>query len=112
MILQRFRGQLLVVRQTDHGTQSGDFARHWGNETTPTFAPRDMVIEAGTQHDNGWKEWEDRPTIDPATGQPSQFLVLTPHEHVPLYRRGIPWARSRIARKIPVTAAWISKTRS
>src|SRR5688572_13515995 len=89
VILQRFRGRVLVVRQTDHGTQSGDFAKHWGNETTPTFSPRDMVIEAGTQHDNGWKEWEDRPTFDPATGQPWQFLMLTPHEHVPLYRRGI-----------------------
>jgi hypothetical protein len=48
-----------------------------------------MVIEAGTQHDNGWKEWEDRPSINPETGQPWQFLLLTPHEHVPLYRRGI-----------------------
>ncbi len=89
MILQRFRGSLLVVRQPDHGIQSGDFAEHWGNESTPPFEPRRPVIEAGTRHDNGWAAWEERPSIDPSTGQPWQFLRLTPHEHVPLYRRGI-----------------------
>ena len=89
MILQQFRGQLLVVRQPDHGIQSGDFARHWGNESTPPFEPRRPVIEAGTRHDNGWAGWEERPSLDPSTGKPWQFFHLSPHEHVPLYRRGI-----------------------
>ena len=43
MILQRYRGHLLVVLQPDHGVQSGDFAEHWGNEATPPFAPREPV---------------------------------------------------------------------
>jgi Protein of unknown function (DUF3891) len=89
VILQLLRGQLLVVRQPDHGIQSGDFAAHWGNEATPPFAPREPVIEAGTRHDNGWAGWEARPTLDPQTGKPWQFFRLSPHEHVPLYRRGI-----------------------
>ena len=89
MILQRWRGYLLVVRQPDHGVQTGDFAAHWGNEATPSFSPREPVVEAGTRHDNGWAEWEERPTLDPTTGQPWQFYALSPHEHVPLYRRGI-----------------------
>ena len=89
MILQQFHGQLLVVRQPDHGVQTGDFAAHWGNEATPPFSPREPVIESGTRHDNGWAGWEERPTLDPSTGQPWQFYRLSPHEHVPLYRRGI-----------------------
>ena len=32
MILSRVPDGLLVVRQTDHGTQSGLFATGWGNE--------------------------------------------------------------------------------
>jgi len=92
MILQEYRGQLLVVRQSDHGIQTGLFAERWGNETTPPFGPRQPVIDAGTRHDNGWIAWEERPTLDPETGQPWQFLKLTPHEHVPLYRRGIQMA--------------------
>ena len=89
MIFQSFRGQLLAVRQPDHGLQSGEFARHWGNETTPPFEPRVPMIEAGSRHDDGWAGWEERPSLDPQTGQPWQFFKLTPHEHVPLYRRGI-----------------------
>ena len=92
MIFQIFKGQLLVVRQPDHGVQTGLFASRWGNESTPPFDPREAVIEAGTRHDNGWAAWEESPTLDPETGQPWQFFKLTPHEHVPLYRRGIQMA--------------------
>jgi len=92
MIFQLFRGQLLVVRQPDHGVQTGLFASRWGNEHTPTFDPREAVIDAGIRHDNGWAAWEESPTMDPETGQPWQFFKLTPHEHVPLYRRGIQMA--------------------
>jgi len=92
VIFQMFRGQLLVVRQSDHGVQTGLFASRWGNESTPTFDPWQAVVDAGTQHDNGWIAWEASPTMDPETGQPWQFYKLTPHEHVPLYRRGIQMA--------------------
>lgn len=89
MIFQQYRGHLLVVRQPDHGAQTGLFARQWGNEHTPPFTPREPVIAAGICHDDGWKEWEEHPSLDPATAQPWQFYRLSPHEHVPLYRRGI-----------------------
>jgi len=92
VIFQMFRGQLLVVRQTDHGVQTGLFASRWGNESTPAFDPREAVIEAGTRHDNGWAAWEESQTMDPETGQPWRVYKLTPHEHVPLYRRGIQMA--------------------
>ena len=93
MIFQQYRGHLLVVRQPDHGVQTGLFARHWGNEETPPFTPREPVIAAGTRHDDGWQAWEEEhPTLDPSTGRPWQFYTLTPHEHVPLYRRGIAMA--------------------
>jgi hypothetical protein len=61
MIFQQYRGHLLVVRQPDHGVQTGLFASHWGNEQTPPFTPREPVIAAGTRHDDGWKAWEDVP---------------------------------------------------
>ena len=48
--------------------------------------------------------WEARPSLDPATGQPWQFYRLTPHEHVPLYRRGIALA----AQHDPTTGLLVS----
>jgi Protein of unknown function (DUF3891) len=104
MIGQQYRGHLLVVRHPDHGVPTGLFARHWGNEQTPPFTPRAPVIAAGTRHNDRWKGWEARPSIDPATGQPWQFYRLTPHEHVPLYRRGIAMA----AAHAPVTGRLVS----
>ena len=104
MIFQQYRSQLLVVRQPDHGVQTGLFAQRWGNEQTPPFTPREPVIAAGTRHDDGWKDWEARPSLDPATGQPWQFYRLTPHEHVPLYRRGIALA----AQQDPTTGLLVS----
>jgi hypothetical protein len=34
MIFQQYHGHLLVVRQPDHGVQTGLFASHWGTEET------------------------------------------------------------------------------
>jgi hypothetical protein len=90
MILTRVAGGLLVVRQPDHGTQTGLFAQAWGNERVP--APRHHRREAelaARHHDDGWALWERRPSIEAATARPTQFLDLTPIEHVPLYRAGI-----------------------
>ena len=67
MIFQQYRGHLLVVRQPDHGVQTGLFASHWGNEETPPFTPREPVIAAGTRHDDGWRRGRrsTRPWIRP-----------------------------------------------
>ena len=89
MILTRVPEGLLVVRQTDHGTQTGLFAKAWGNDAVPPPAGSDDATLAARHHDDGWAVWERRPSIDHATGQPVQFLALTPVEHVPLYRAGI-----------------------
>lgn len=90
MIFARLDDGWLAVRQPDHGLQTGLFASHWGNETTPPFDPTAAVIAAASRHDNGWTDWDDdHPSLDPATQQPWQFFKLPPHEHVPLYRRGI-----------------------
>jgi hypothetical protein len=85
----------MVVRQPDHGLQTGDFALHWGNVHTPLYEPREPMIAAATHHDDGWAEWETTPSLDPETGQPYQFVKLSPIEHVPLYRRGIGMAVQR-----------------
>jgi hypothetical protein len=90
VILTRVSDGLLVVRQTDHGTQTGLFATAWGNEAVaPIDRHGDEIELAARHHDDGWAVWERRPTIDPGTRRPVQFLALTPVEHVALYRAGI-----------------------
>lgn len=89
MIVQRVQDKLLVVRQADHGVQTGAFAAHWEWGADADTRTRSKLIEATTRHDNGWAAWDASPDIDPETQQPYQFVKIPRHEHVALYRRGI-----------------------
>lgn len=90
MILTQMNGELLIVRQPDHGEQTGLFASSWGNEDiTPLGDHSHSVQLAARHHDDGWALWERRPTIDHSQGRPVQFFELTPTEHIPFYRAGI-----------------------
>jgi hypothetical protein len=110
VILTRVPDGLLVVRQPDHGTQTGLFAAEWGNETVAPMPAHDTDVDpaavelAASHHDDGWAVWERRPTLDPHTHQPVQFLALTPLEHVPLYQAGI----ARAAQHNPWTGLLVS----
>jgi Protein of unknown function (DUF3891) len=105
VILTRVDDGLLVVRQTDHADQTGLIAHAWGNElVAPIDHHHDSAGLAARHHDDGWALWERRPTIDPTTGQPYQFLALPPDEHLPLYRAGI----ARAAQHDPMAGILVS----
>lgn len=95
MILRSYRGQLLVVRQSDHARQCAAFARHWGNAACERPAPVEALAMAAGEHDNGWDEWDVAPVLSLDTGRPYQVFHLPAEQHVPLYRRGIQRAAAR-----------------
>jgi Protein of unknown function (DUF3891) len=89
MILQEQGEQLVVIRQTDHAALAGFFAREWGNELFKRPEPLEAFRLAVSEHDNGWREWELAPHIDPKTRLPYSFMSLPTEEHMQLYQRGI-----------------------
>lgn len=89
MIIQKYRGQLLLVTQPDHGDLAGQFAAHWGNSQFQRPEPYEDMVVAATAHDNGWWEQDNRPTIDSEKQSPYDFRSLPYTEHTTLYRRGI-----------------------
>jgi hypothetical protein len=89
MIVQEQGDQLILIRQTDHAVLSGFFAREWGNELFQRPEPFESLHLAASEHDNGWREWELQPQIDPKTRLPFSFMSLPTDEHIELYRRGI-----------------------
>jgi Protein of unknown function (DUF3891) len=89
MIIQERGDQLVVIRQTDHATLAGFFAREWGNELFARPEPFGAVCLAAAEHDNGWREWELLPEVDPATRLPYSFMSVPTEEHINLYQRGI-----------------------
>jgi hypothetical protein len=89
MIIQEQADQLVLIRQTDHAILSGFFAREWGNELFQRPEPFESLRLAATEHDNGWREWELQPQIDPKTRMPYSFMSIPTETHIELYQRGI-----------------------
>jgi hypothetical protein len=89
MILQERGDQLILIRQTDHAVLAGFLAREWGNELFKRPEPFESVCLAASEHDNGWRDWELLPQIDPKTRLPFSFMSLPTDEHMELYHRGI-----------------------
>jgi hypothetical protein len=89
MIVQEQGDELILVRQTDHAVLSGFLAREWGNDLFKRPEPFESVRLAAAEHDNGWREWELQPRIDPRTRLPYSFMSLPTEEHIALYQRGL-----------------------
>jgi hypothetical protein len=89
MIVQEQGDQLILIRQTDHAVLSGFLAREWGNELFQRPAPFESLHLAASEHDNGWREWELQPHIDPKTRLPFSFMSIPTETHIELYQRGI-----------------------
>lgn len=89
MIVQEQGTELLVIRQTDHALLAGFFARQWGNDLFTRPEPFESFCVAAEEHDNGWREWEMVPSIDPVTFLPYTFMSIPTEEHIALYERGL-----------------------
>jgi Protein of unknown function (DUF3891) len=89
MIVQEQGDQLILIRQTDHAVLSGFFAREWGNHLFQRPEPFESLLLAASEHDNGWRDWELQPQIDPKTSLPYSFMSIPTETHIELYQRGI-----------------------
>src|SRR5262245_50549913 len=94
MIILPSQRSLLIFRQPDHAELSGRIAAAWRR---PAPIPRSMwprFVEAARLHDEGWREEEKAPTLDPE-GCPYDFKSLPPSIHIEVWRRGVELARAR-----------------
>ena len=89
MIVSTCNGHFQLIRQTDHAELSGMLAEHWGNDTFGRPEPLAPMVLAAALHDDGWREWESHPRINPATHVPYQFTELPVPEHLAFYLRGV-----------------------
>lgn len=89
MIVQQLPEILRITYQTDHADLAGQFTAHWGNTTFAQPTPLHAVLIASTRHDDGWRDWDLNPKIDPANGHPIDFMHMDVHDHTNFYRKGI-----------------------
>lgn len=79
----------ITISQTSHSWISGQLARSWGNESFPGFEPFEPICYAAEQHDIGFLDWENRPTLNLETGLPYAFDELPESLHFEIWRTGI-----------------------
>lgn len=89
MLYRKTHNGLLGITQPTHCWVSGQFARAWGSHEFGHFLPAEELVLAAALHDIGFLDWENAPSLDPASGLPYSFMDLPTGLHFDLWRRGI-----------------------
>ena len=94
---------LLLIRQADHAALAGRLMRAWRREGLPDHPRRAAVLHAVDEHDNGWRELDETPILDPATRGIADFITAPAELRQSVWPRGVarlgidPWAAALVA---------------
>jgi Protein of unknown function (DUF3891) len=88
MIVHDEGPDLLVITQTDHARFAGELLSLWRTDGVADHPRRDDLLFATREHDNGWRESDAAPTLNPDTGRPHDFLTLPRGERNEIWARG------------------------
>ncbi|MBA3945415.1 MAG: DUF3891 family protein [Herpetosiphonaceae bacterium] len=89
MLIQTEGDTLVIVRQTDHMAQVARIAEQWGNTSFPPPEHLEETVRAAGLHDNGWRDWEEHPTLIPTTQRPRNLSEIEPPVHAAFYGAGV-----------------------
>ena len=88
MIVVPEDGRLGIVTQADHAHLAGEVLSLWRADGLPENPRRPDVLFAAREHDNGWREADSAPRVDPDTGRPHDFRSLPDGPRIEIWRRG------------------------
>lgn len=103
MIIRPGDASLLLITQPDHAALAGRIMERWRTDRLVDSPRRDDILAAVAHHDNGWREVDAAPVVDPASGKLLDFITA------PLAMRQGVWPRGveRLAGQ-PYTAALVA----
>jgi hypothetical protein len=87
VIIRRDAHQLLLITQPDHAGVAAAIAAAWQRDGLRQSPSRDAILFATREHDNGWREVDQSPIVDPGSGQLLDFV------HAPDQVRQDVWPR-------------------
>lgn len=105
MIRRKTEDGWLLFTQPDHAQLAGELAAHWGNEDFSRPEPREDVLLAVAEHDNGWQELDETPKFNPESGLPYHFAEWPLTKHFDTWRR----AEKRFLDQSPYASILISR---
>ncbi len=103
MIVTERGDEFLLITQPDHAALAGALMALWRNDGLPDHPKRNELLLAIREHDNGWREADAAPRVDPESGRPLAFHELPHEDRIGLWRRGV----RRFAEERPFTAQLI-----
>ncbi|WP_175498885.1 DUF3891 family protein [Paenibacillus sp. NFR01] len=90
MICREHDGNLVMMKQHEHGELAGRFAAEFREEATRTVQDRRAeVLRAIANHDRGWIDLDETPFWNDAEGAPYTFLDFPLVPKLVFYRRGL-----------------------
>lgn len=105
MIRRKTDAGWLLFTQPDHARVAGELAGHWGNAEFARPEPREDVLLAVAEHDNGWRELDEVARFNPENGLPYHFAEWPLTEHFDTWRR----AEKRFLDRSPYASILISR---
>ena len=101
MIVRPASGSVHLITQPDHAALARRIMEHW----TPLahLERRDTILYAIGEHDNGWREPDAAPMIDPRGGRLADFINAPLDVKQAVWPRGVdrlahnPWAAALVA---------------
>lgn len=104
MIIRRHDTDLLLITQPDHAALAERIMSAWRADDFQTRPTRARVLHATSDHDNGWQLVDASPSINPATGEPHDFVTAPV-----AVKQGV-WSRAldQLAPQDPYVAALVA----
>jgi hypothetical protein len=101
VIIRPADGVRHLITQPDHAALAGRIMAHW--TSLGVAERRDAILRAVREHDNGWREPDDAPSVDPATGAILDFIGIATAVKQGVWRRCLdglsdaPWTAALVA---------------
>src|SRR5262245_59328697 len=101
MIVHAAGAVLHLITQPDHAALAGRIMGRW--QRLYEAERRGAILHAVEEHDNGWREADEAPTVDEATGRVHDFISAPAAVRQGVWPRGIariaaePWAAALVA---------------
>ena len=79
----------LLISQIDHAHLAAEIASAWGNDDVDPLPMADLLVPAIRDHDDGWRDWESAPQIDPDLGWPRNFTEMPMRDATEIWSKSI-----------------------
>jgi len=105
MIRREDGSDWLIISQIDHAHLAAELAGAWRHPGDGKSTVTDLLLHAIRCHDDGWREWDAHPEIDPENGIPRQFTEMPMETATPIWASSI----QRAALEHPLCGIWVGR---